>query len=278
MELNSEDEKVTPRTLLGKRLRRERGEADLSLRALAEQLGYPHPYISRVEQGKQLPSADLATALDVFFRTKGMFTDLLEMARDAVIPDYNRRAINLETEAGRIQVFASSLIPGLLQTKDYARELFRGSLPGESEERLEEHVAVRMHRQSIFDQKEPPFFWAIMDEAALRRPVGGAPCMAEQLRHLLKASEQPCTEVRVLPFDEGTHPMMGGCLTLLTLHDGGTMAFVESFASGEQVEAPTRVLDLTQRFDVARSMALSGDKSWELIGQHLKGYEDESNS
>lgn len=278
MERNSENEKTTPRTLLAKRVRRERDEAGLSLRVLADQLGYPHPYLSRVEHGKQLPSDELAAALDAFFGGKGMFVDLLGLARDTVIPDYYRKTTELESEAGRVQVFASSLIPGLLQTRDYARAAFRLSPRGESEERREELVDVRMHRQSILAREEPPFFWAVMDEAALRRPVGSAQCMAEQLRHVLKVSASPRIEVQVLPFDEGVHPMMGGFLTLLTLHDGERIAFVESFASGEQVEAPHKVLELTQQFDVACSMALPGEKSLDLVGQYLKGYEGELNT
>jgi transcriptional regulator with XRE-family HTH domain len=278
VELVNDDDKVTPHTLLGKRLRRERQDAGLSLRALAEQLGYPHSYLSLIETGKRLPSEDVARALDTFFETRGLFVDLLEMAHDSLIPDYSRRIVNKEPEAERIQVFTSSLIPGLLQTEEYARELFRRSLPGEPEDQVHERVAVRMRRKGIFEREEPPYFWALMDEAALKRPIGSSKCMTEQLHHLLQVADKPRISIHIVPFAEGAHPLLGGCLTLLTLRNGGTMAFVESFASGDQVESPRRVLELTERLDVARSMALSDVKSLELIQNYLREYEGDHDS
>lgn len=117
-----------------------------------------------------------------------------------------------------------------------------------------------------------------MDEASLKRPVGSPQQMADQLRCLLRAAARPKLTVQVLPFTAGTHPMMGGSLTLLTLRDGGTMASIESFSSGETAELPKRTLDLTQRFDVARSLALPVEKSLALICDYLKGYEDKRDS
>ncbi|WP_405810213.1 DUF5753 domain-containing protein [Streptomyces sp. NBC_01520] len=279
MELNGESGKVTPRVRLGRRLRRLRERRGLSLRQLSEQVGgYSHSYLGRVELGDQLPSEALVTSLDQFFDSDGVLADLLEMAHDSSVPDYGRAVVGKELEADRIQVFTSSLIPGLLQTEDYARELFRTSLPGEPESKLNDRVVVRMKRQRIFDRPEPPFYWAIMDEASFKRPVGSPQQMADQLRCLLRAAERPKLTVQVLPFTEGAHPMMGGCLTLLTLRDGGTMAFIESFSSGETAELPKRTLDLTQRFDVARSLALPMEKSLGLIREYLKEYEDERDS
>lgn len=148
MELNNEDDdRATPRTVLGRRLRRMRETANLSQRALADKVGYPHTYISRVERGEQLPSEALTEDLDTHFATDGLLAELLSMALDASIPDYGRAVVEREGKAARIQVFGSSLIPGLLQTEDYAHALFRESLPGESEERTNERVATRMRRQ-----------------------------------------------------------------------------------------------------------------------------------
>lgn len=279
MELNNESDQLTPRVRLGRRLRRMRERKELSLRQLSEQVGgYSHSYLGRVELGEQLPSEALVNSLDSFFDTDGVLGDLLEIARENSIPGYGRAIVSKEREAQRIQVFTSSLIPGLLQTEEYARELFRRSLPGESEERLNERVAVRMHRKCIFDHKDPPYYWAIMDEASLKRPIGNAGQMRDQLDHLLRTAEQPHFTIQVLPFTEGAYPMLGGCLTLLTMRDGGTMAFVESFKSGETVGSPKEVIELSQRFDVARSLALPEDKSLHLIRGYLKEYADEYDS
>ncbi|MGO4756795.1 multiprotein-bridging factor 1 family protein, partial [Streptomyces sp. 2MCAF27] len=105
MELNDNEDKITPRTMLGRRLRRMREDAGLSIRVLAEQLGYPYSYIGRVERGEQLPSEALAEALDARFGASGLFADLLEMAQEESIADYARTVVDEERTATRIQVF-----------------------------------------------------------------------------------------------------------------------------------------------------------------------------
>ncbi|MGW7412251.1 helix-turn-helix domain-containing protein [Streptomyces sp. NPDC054863] len=256
MELNNEDDgEPTPCALLGRRLRRLREQADLSLRGLADKVGYPHTYLSRIERGEQLPSENLAEDLDTYFTTDGLFVELLSLAHDPSIPDYARVVVDSENRAARVQVFSSSLVPGLLQTENYALAVFRASLPGEPREKIDERVATRMRRKKVFEKADRPLYWAIVDEAALKRPVGGAACMAGQLRHILDAAEDPKITVQVLPFTQGEHPFLGGTLSLLTLHNGATLAYVESFASGEPADSPQRIIDLTQRFDLAREGA-----------------------
>ena len=279
MEINPTDAGgTTPRKMLARRLRSHRARAGLSVRGLAEKIGYPYGYISRVENGKQLPSDALVEALDAFFETDGLFAELLEMCRGTLIADYSRAVVAREPEAERIQVFTSSLIPGLLQTEDYARELFRTGLPGASEDELEERVAVRMRRRSVFRREAPPFYWAVFDEAALRRPVDGTRCMRDQLLHVLQLMDHPHIAVQVLPFGQGAHSMLGGGLTLMALRSGEMLGLVESFANGEAVAAPRRLAELSQLMDSARSLALSEAETRLLIGKYLKGYEHENDS
>ncbi|MFI5805780.1 DUF5753 domain-containing protein [Streptomyces sp. NPDC051561] len=279
MELNSDDGKLTPRLRLGKRLRRLRERKGLSLRQLSELVGgYSHSYLGRVELGEQLPSEALVSTLDEFFDSDGILAELLELAHDTLIPDYSREAVNKEPVAVRTQVFNSSLVPGLLTTAEYTRAAFRRSLLGESEEQINERVAVRIKRQRILERENPPYYWGIMDEAALKRPIGGASVMAAQMRHLVHLATLPHVTVQVLTFARGAHPMLGGSLTLHTMPDGSTMAAVETFDSGEPVESPRRVMELTQRFDLARSLALTDDESLGLIHEYLKEYEVEDDS
>ena len=279
MELNSEDAKLTPRVRLGRRVRRLRERKGLSLRQLSERVGgYSHSYLGRVELGEQLPSEALVNTLDEFFEADGVLAELLEFAHDSLIPDYSRKAIDKEPEAKRIQVFNSSHVTALLQTPEYMRAHFQRSQLHESEEQIGERVAIRVKRQRILERKEPPRYWGIMDEAALKRPIGGQRCMSDQMKHLLQLSTRPHVTVQVLSFDRGAHPLLGGSLTLHTLPDGTTIAAVESFASGEPVESPNKVLELTERFDVARSLALTEDESHALIREYLKEYEVEDDS
>ncbi|MBM9509036.1 helix-turn-helix domain-containing protein [Actinacidiphila acididurans] len=276
MELNNEDDgRATPRALLGRRLRRLREQAGLSLRGLADKLGYPHTYISRVERGEQLPSEALAQAFDVYFTADGLFVELLGMARDSLIADYSREFVAKEADAIRIQVFATSVIPGLLQTEGFARESFTVGLPIESLNELDDRVATRLKRQGRLFNPEPPMYWAVIDEAALKRPTADKQVMREQLEHLLAMAEKPHVTIQVLPFEAALHPMMGGSLTLLTLKNGTTIALVESFDTGEAVDSPKRVTGLIQRFDVVRSKALPEHKSLDLIRRYLREYADD---
>ncbi|MFI1863397.1 helix-turn-helix domain-containing protein [Streptomyces jumonjinensis] len=279
VELNNEDPgKPTPRTVLGRRLQRLRTEGELSQRGLAERVKYPHTYLSRVERGEQLPSEGLAEALDAYFGTLGLFAELLELAQHSTIPDYGQKIVEKEEKAARIQVFGSSVVPGLLQTEDYARALIRITLPGVSVEEIEERVATRMRRKRVFEKPGRPPYWAIMDEAVVKRVVGGSSCMVGQIGHIVKSAEALDISVQVLPFNQGEHSLMGGSLSLLTFENGTTIGYAESFASGELVETPRRLLELTQRFDVARSMARPEGESLDLLRSYLKGYEDDHDS
>lgn len=276
MELQ-DSERPTPAVMLRKRMRHMREEAGLSLRTLADEIHLPFGFLGRVERGEQQATETLVKALDRRFDTAGLFADLYIVIQEASIPDYGRECLRREPGAIRIQVFTSSLIPGLLQTEDYARELFRTS-PQASEEDVEIRLAVRMKRQRILDREDPPLYWTILDEAALKRPLASKKVMREQLAHLLQITKKCHISLQVLPFSAGFHPMPGGSLTLLTMKDGATIASVESFATANFVDAPKKVVEYLQSFDVARSMSLPEDQSLDLIRSYLREYENEADS
>lgn len=277
MELHEEDEKLTPRKRLGRSVRRLREGAGLSLRQLSDKVdGYSHSYLGRVELGEQLPSEALVRTLDKFFGTGGTLIELWEMVHESLLFEYYRDVIKEEAKARRIQVFNSSLIPALLRTEDYAREQLRLVFPGQTADELAERVAILMRRKHVFDRDEPPFYWAVMDETALKRPIGGKECMKAQLLQVVGMAEEcPRATVQVLPFTQGAHSMHGGSLTMLTLENGKTIALTESFNTGEATEAPDKLLVLNQLFDIAQSMALSEHDSFHLIRRYLKEYEDD---
>ncbi|WP_260867893.1 helix-turn-helix transcriptional regulator [Streptomyces sp. SAJ15] len=253
-------------------LRHLRERDGLSLRDLAGKLGYQHTYIHRAESGDQLPSDPLITALDKHFNMGGTLIAFLAMAREGSVQEYGRKAAAREGIAERIQVFTSSTIPALLQTEEYARALLRTARPKEPPNHFSEDVAKRMSRKQVFHREDAPPYWAIMDESALCRPIGGKQAMAEQLARIVKAAENPDITIQVLPFERGEHWMLGGSLTLLTAPNGSTLAYVESFGSGELVESPKRVVELAQRFDQVRGMALPESESLELVRKYLEEY------
>ncbi|GAB7074810.1 helix-turn-helix domain-containing protein [Streptomyces sp. S5] len=278
MELEpDEDAKpATPAGLLARRVARLRKRSGLSVRLLAEKVGYPYSYVGRVERGEQLPSEALAAALDEFFDTDSILGEMLVVAVEAEVPVYGRKVLEQERHAARIQTFNSSVVPGLLQTEAYTTALFTESMPGKDAENVALQVTARAHRQVVLASDQPPLYWAIIDESALRRPVGGSAVMAGQIRHIVNMIENNSSVcVQVLPFARGVHPLQGGSLTLLTLRDGLTFAYVESFASGRVVDSPADVLELATRYDIARSKALDSGESLAMFIKYLKEYEND---
>lgn len=274
LEPDSDAAPASPAGMLANRARRAREKAGISVRVLGEKLGYPYSYVGRVERGEQLPSDALAEALDTYYGTDGLYKELLTVARAAEIPAWGRRVLEQEQRAARIQTFNSSVVPGLLQTEAYTSALYKESMPGKDAERLAFLVANRTHRRAVLERDAPPFYWAIMDEAALRRPVGGAEVMAEQIQHILGLIDNnSAVTVQVLPFSHGVHPLMGGSLSLLTLRDGANFGYVESFANGSSVDSPSEVLELTTLLDIARTKALDSGESRSLLHKYLMEYE-----
>ncbi|MFB6905206.1 helix-turn-helix domain-containing protein [Streptomyces bacillaris] len=267
----------SPAVMLALRARKARQKTGKPIRAVATKLGYSHTYLGRVETGEQIPSEQLAQDMDDFYGTDGLFGDLRALAHAAAAetPKWGRRVLEAEKRAARIQTFNSSVIPGLLQVQPYTMALFTESMPGRDAENIASQATKRSHRRAVLNSASPPLYWAIIDEAALRRPVGGRQVMAEQIRHILHIIESSsAVHVQVLPFAEGVHPLLGGSLSLLTLRGGSQFAYIESFASGVSVKSPAGVMELATLMDLAKSKALDNEKSNALFRKYLGEYED----
>lgn len=268
-----DDGRLTLSRVLGNELRLRREALGWSLRELKKLTTYDHAYLARVERGEQIPSDNLVRTLDEQLATGGIFSELLEAIGSGTIQEYQRKGAEREARAERIQVFASSDIPALLQTEEYARSRIRARKPKAPASLFDGAVSMRMRRKLVFDREDSPPYWAVMDEAALKRPVGGPTVMADQMEALLRAAEDPNMTVQVVPFEAGDFWMLGGSLTLLTSPKGATIAYVESFGSGELVESTKRVVELTQHFDWTCNLALNEEASLELIRRYLEEYQ-----
>ncbi|MFJ4435585.1 helix-turn-helix domain-containing protein [Streptomyces sp. NPDC088923] len=278
LDLEEQEQPASPAAMLKARAIRHREKAGLSLRAASGKLGFPHSYLSRVESGAQLPSEALVKAMDDLYETDDLFVDMraVAVAAAAEAPKYGHQVLEAEQRAARIQVFNASVIPGLLQAESYTTALYTESMPGRDAEHIAFLVAKRAHRREVLDGPKPPLYWAIVDEAALRRPVGGSAVMAEQMRHILRLIEgNSAVKLQVVPFASGVHPLLGGSLSVLTLRDGATFAYVESFATGVSIETPEEVAELSTLLDIARTKALNTRASVGLLNECLKEYEDD---
>ncbi len=210
-------------------LKRLRERAGLTQDKVAELLEWHPTKVMRIETGRTSPHPnDVRLMLDVYgISDRDHVTALVELARDArqqgwwhsyrhVLPSHYDYFIGLESEASSIRWFELAIIPGLLQTPEYARAVI---LSGPQELRpseVEGRIQVRMTRQQILAGEAPPLLSAVIDEAAIRRVVGGPAVMRRQAEHLLAMSEQGKAAVQVIPFAAGPHPGQAGPFVILS--------------------------------------------------------------
>lgn len=261
--------KLTPdrsaRHLFGADLRHRREAAGMTLEKLAEVVRYSRSHLARIETAEHVPPPDLPARLDEVFGTGEHFVRLYGIARHEAHPDKYRRFMELQAQARVIDEYASHVVPGLVQTEGYARALFRVSNPKASPDAIEEMVTARLSRQALLTAEAPPDLSIILDEAVIRRPVGGPAVMRAQLVMLAELVDTATTTVQVLPFEHGEHALMSGALTLMTLDDGTNVAYVESIATGSLIEDPETVSARRRSYDLLRAYALSPSKSAAFI-------------
>jgi transcriptional regulator with XRE-family HTH domain len=216
------------RMLVGSRLRRMREARGVTAKDAGGMIRASHSKISRLECGrigfKNRDVADLLTFYGVHDDAER--ATLLALAEQAsapgwwqaygdVVPGWFEAYLGLEQAASIIRSYEIQFVPGLLQTEDYARAVIRLSHGDASETELERRVDLRMQRQQLLRRPAAPHLWAVIDEAALRRPIGGTVTMRAQIRHLIDIAGLPGVTVVMLPFSAGGHAAAGGPLTIL---------------------------------------------------------------
>lgn len=220
------------RMLLGAQLRRLRESQGVSREAAGWHIRASESKISRMELGrvgfKERDVTDLLTLYGVTDSRER--TALLGLARQAntpgwwhrygdILPSWFQSYLGLEAAAKMIRSYEVQFVPGLLQTRDYARAvvlLGHGRAPADEVER---RVELRMERQELLRRPQPPNLWAVIDEAVLRRPIGGPAVMRDQISALIEATKLPNVRLQVVPFDAGGHAAAGGAFTILRFAD-----------------------------------------------------------
>jgi transcriptional regulator with XRE-family HTH domain len=219
------------RMLVGAKLRRLRTDIGLSREEAAEAIRASAWKIHRLENGqvgfKQRDIIDLLALYQV--TDSAEVAKLLALTREAntpgwwqhygdVLPQWFRTYVDLESAASLIRTYEGQFVPGLLQTDDYMRAVIRDASL-ESSEEVGRRVRLRMARQTLLTREHPPRLWAVVDEAALRRPVGGREVMRGQLERLIDATKLPNVTLQVLPFRAGAHPAMVSAFSILRFAD-----------------------------------------------------------
>ncbi|WP_037676906.1 helix-turn-helix transcriptional regulator [Streptomyces griseus] len=252
--------------LFGARVRRLRTAAGLTQAELGHRTHVVSTRITQIERASGAkPTLELARALDAALGADDLLVELWPYVYREAFPDWSRRFMEYAERAVAVHEYAAHVVPGLLQTEDYARAVLKVGRTLGSKEQLEERVALRMGRQERIGAPDRPELWVVLDEAVLRRPVGGRPVMREQLARLLGTATARHITVQVLPFDQGEHAVMGGSLTLLTMPDGAEVAYTEGAHYGQLIEDPDEVRSFALTYDRLRAAALPPLMSLDMI-------------
>lgn len=244
---------AVPRMVLGARLRELRQSQYVSRQEAAEAIRTTHGHIVRLELGRAAcrlrDVADLLTIYSVTDESeRAVLLALAEQANCAgwwdsyldVVPEWLHTYLALEQAADVIRSYEVQFVPGLLQTPAYARAVIELGHAEAPEAQIERRVELRMRRQQILHGPRPPRLWAVIDEAALRRPLGGSATMRAQLEHLAALSELPHVTIQILPFRAGGHSAAGGPVTLVRLPENGLpdVVYLEQLISAHYPEDP----------------------------------------
>jgi transcriptional regulator with XRE-family HTH domain len=249
----------------GDELRYHREEAGLTQGELARKVFVSPSLIAMIETGRRAPKPQFIKSADTVLGTGGALARLWKRIIQSSYLEWFRPFVDVESEATSILEFSAQAVPGLLQTEQYARAQFRNGRVRDSDAQIERHVAARMSRQEILNRDQPPFLWVILDEAALRRPVGGAKVMRDQFAWLMQAAASPDIVLQVLPFSAGAHAGMSGPMILFSLPDETDLAYAEGFGGGQLIGRPEEVEECRLRLDLLRASALPPDDSVQMI-------------
>lgn len=266
------------RRRLGQELRRLREVKGMTAEEVAERLLVSQSKISRLENGRRsISQRDVRDLCGVYeVEDHRIVESLMQMAKDSrqqgwwhAFGDIPYSVyIGLETDAASLRVYESLIVPGLLQTREYAQAVIEGMWPEATPTEIDKRIQIRLKRQDrLTDPVEPLRFWAVIDEAVLRRVVGNPQIMADQLRHLTEISELPHVTVQVLPYAVGAHPGMYGSYTILEFQEDmdASVVYLEGVTSDLYLEKAPDVQNYAVMYEHLRAKALSAEHSRDFI-------------
>jgi transcriptional regulator with XRE-family HTH domain len=250
----------------GSELRRLRLAAGLSQERLGEIVNYTGALVGLIETASRTPSRDFTERCDGALGAEGALTRLWPLVSRSGLPRWFQGYAELEARAVEVRTYQAQVVHGLLQTEAYARAVLRPARPAD----LDRLTAARMERQQVLAQSEAPRLWMVLDEAVLRRTVGGAEVMRTQLGRLLELRESPRAVVQVLPYSAGAHAGLNGSFTLFSFADSPDIAYSEGYGGVQTLTETKEVADCVLQYDLVRAAALSPDDSAEFISQVME--------
>ncbi|SER99958.1 helix-turn-helix domain-containing protein [Actinokineospora terrae] len=264
------------RRRLAAELRRFREAAVLTIDEVAEKLECSASKVSRIETGHvSVTPRDVRDMAELYGIVDEQRDALVQLAREARQKGwwhaYNEvftgAFVGLEADSSSLRAYQALIVPGLLQTPAYTRAMLRAIRPDAQPAELDMRVEARQTRQRLLTDPSPPEYWAVMDEAVLRRLTGGPEVMVEQLRKMVEVAQLPNVTLQVVPFAVGAHAGMEAPFLILGFPDriDPDVVYVESTANGVYLESPADVHKYSLLFDHLRAAALRPDDTVDLV-------------
>ncbi|QGN49120.1 helix-turn-helix domain-containing protein [Micromonospora sp. WMMD558] len=272
------------RMLLGAQLRRLRESSGVTREGAGWEIRASESKISRMELGRVgFKERDVADLLTLYGVAEPQEREaLLKLARDAnspgwwhrygdVLPSWFQAYLGLEAAASLIRTYEVQFVPGLLQTPAYARAVVLLGHGRATPAEIDRRVALRMQRQRVLRREDPPQLWAVVDEAALRRPIGGPGVMRDQVTALIEATKAPNVRLQILPFAAGGHAAAGGAFTILRFgaDDLPDVVYLEQLTTALYLDKRDDLENYAAAMERLRGEAEPPERTPEILGRIL---------
>ncbi|MGW2919089.1 helix-turn-helix domain-containing protein [Streptomyces angustmyceticus] len=263
--------RITSWHVIGAQLSHFRKAARITQPELAEQVGLHEDTIGSIEQGRRPLKIDLAETLDEILGTKGaLAVAVAKVPEREKLPAFVQDLVEHEEEALTLLSYQNQVVPGLLQTGDYARAVFDCLYPPLDEDQADEWVSARLDRQKLLERKRPrPMLNFILEEAVLHRPMGGPETLCEQIRHLRRCAQLPFLGLQIMPTSRTSHASLDGPLVLLETPEHEHLVYIEAQRISFLVDDPDEVSVYQQVYGMLRSQALTPEETRGLLDDLL---------
>ncbi|MCG7210426.1 helix-turn-helix domain-containing protein [Streptomyces arenae] len=254
---------------VGRQLKLRREAVGMRAAEFGEAVGYGEDMVYKVEGGKRIPRQEYLSRADEVLGAGGLISATWEDVKRVRYPKKVRELAKLEGQAVEIGLYECNIIAGLLQTPEHARAVISAAQPPYSPDDVERMVTARLARQSVFERDPAPSIHFVLEEAPLRRPIGGAMVWRRQLERLLEVGRLHNVTLQVMPLNSEVHSGLDGRIEVLKFPDGTAVARSDGAFNGRATSDPKQLRILELRYGTIRAQALSPRESLALIEQLL---------
>jgi len=256
----------------GNQFKMWRQEAGISREQVGAEANYSPDTITSFERGARRPPTKLLVLGDEMFGARGKLKAAAQYLEPEKFPSRTQDFMDCEARAIALQSYQGMLIPGLLQSEDFARAMLTAHYPPLDEETIEVRTAARVERRQLLFRKPPSYFAFVIDEIALRREVGGPEVMRGQCELLLELGTLRNVDIQVMPISRGAHVGLTGPITVLETGDHELYAHEEGQTLSALYSDPEAVGKLSQRISIIRMQALSTEESSEFVKREAESW------